>query len=699
MKIVAYALGASLALSPSLARAATLPLRRVVLYETGVGYFERQGSFDAQRGTALPVPTGHLDDALKTLVVLDGGSGATKARVTSIEFSSSVSPGMGRALAGLPEDEDPLSYEGLLRSLKGAGVEIATGQEKLRGRLVEVLSAEESGLERCVAVPEPGKACALRKEAAVVVLGERGELRRLLVADLTSVRPTDRALSSRIGAALDSLGERSAQVRRELEIRASGGKPIALAYIAEAPVWRATYRVVLDDSAAATLQGWALVHNDTDENWQSVRVELVNGQPDSFLFPLAAPRYRERELVTPEQELSTVPQLLHTTVDSMWGDEMVGSFGSGHGTLGGSGYGEGGGGRGEGIGLGAIGTVGNGGASSLLSVGNLAAVSSAAGAESGALFSYTLAAPVDLRAHASALLPFVQERVRASRIAWFEAPGKPARSALQLKNDTRQTLPAGTLAIFSDGAFSGESAIQRTKPGEARIVRYGFDLDVELTAERGSYSDEPRLLGYKGEALVEHFVRKHRLSYKLENRSGSARSVYAELAFVNNARVTGADRLDYDAERKKALAVFELPPKKQLTRKLAVDEGLYRRHAFAKLTAARLRDFAKRREVPAAQRAVVNEAAELLWDAEVRAGARAKRRAELTLLEVEIARIQATLAAMGTKNIRGAEKLVARVLEAEAERRKLVARIQELGVEIEQRRNRAKRALQKLPRA
>ena len=66
-----------------------------------------------------------------------------------------------------------------------------------------------------------------------------------------------------------------------------------------------------------------------------MRVELVNGRPDAFLFPLAAPRYARRGLVTPERELSTVPQLLDRPVDEMWatgdtwGDEVGDAYGAG----------------------------------------------------------------------------------------------------------------------------------------------------------------------------------------------------------------------------------------------------------------------------------------------------------------------------------------------------------------------------------
>ena len=54
---------------------------------------------------------------------------------------------------------------------------------------------------------------------------------------------------------------------------------MTLGYVAETPVWRTTYRLVLDDTGkSGVLEGWALIHNDTDEDWRGVRVELANGR-------------------------------------------------------------------------------------------------------------------------------------------------------------------------------------------------------------------------------------------------------------------------------------------------------------------------------------------------------------------------------------------------------------------------------------
>ena len=119
--------------SRSVLRSNVLPLRTVRLYETGVGYFERQGDLGSPSGVSLPVPSGHLDDALKTLIVItDQG----KARVNGFEFASRITPGLARKLAGLPSVADePITYRALLASLAGAHVAVKVRRTDHGGEL------------------------------------------------------------------------------------------------------------------------------------------------------------------------------------------------------------------------------------------------------------------------------------------------------------------------------------------------------------------------------------------------------------------------------------------------------------------------------------------------------------------------------------------------------------------------------------
>lgn len=681
--------------------AGALPLKRVRFYEAGVAYFERSGAI-AGGATTLPVPAAHLDDALKTLVVLSDAKGA---RVDGVEFESRVSRSLGRALAGLSEDGPPLSLHALMKSLKGARVRVSLGGERVDGRIVELVDAEDSDLEECVPVvaaqAEKDEGCRLRREPTLILMTDEGTFRRLRARDVDGVRPMDPALAKRLDAAVDAGSPGSVRAQKDLELKLRGAPDVKLGYVAEAPVWRTTYRLVIDtDGKQAALQGWALLHNDTDEPWRAVAIELVSGRPDSFLFPLVSPRYLPRELEEPESVLTTVPQLLTTTPDAIWAErtgEWVGdAFGAGG--LGLSGVGQGGGGTGAGIGLGSIGTVGagavTGAQSSKLTVGNLAGVDGADGVEAGALFRYALDAPLDLDAHASALVPFVGDGIAARPVAFFAAADRGARSAAYLAHGGTQTLPAGTIAVFAQGGFSGETRLRRMKPGQTQVIQFGDDLDVDLRRIRSTVSDQPRLLAFDGDDLVEHFVRHHVVEYRLENRGGSATDVVLELAYVDNAKVRGADELLYEAVAERALARFAIGPKGRVTRKLDVHEGLSRRWPIVKLGSAELERLAVARTLPVEQRHVIEDAAVHASLAARSRATRATLRAELDDRLKEATRLREHARALGKMD--GVERIVERLLAAEARVETLRGRIGRLDREIAGRVRRTLTALGKL---
>ncbi len=653
--------------SAATTQTAALPLKRLRLYETGVGYFERSGVLSQDEHAGLPIPAGHLDDALKTLVVLTPGG---KAATEGVEFGSSLSHGMARAMAGLPVEDDnaAVTYEVLLASLKGSRVEVRTPRQTYTGRLVDVEAiadaepSDEAKTGTKTKTPRP------QPHSRLTVLTDHAEVVHVEGTDIEAVRPTDAAQVARIDAALEALLAHGAANHHLLRLLGKPGAPVTLGYIAETPVWRTTYRLVIGSDQRAMLQAWALLHNDTDENWQNVQVELVNGRPDSFLFPLAAPRYARRELVTPKNELSTVPQLMGSTADTLWGDHAGETFGAGG--IGLSGTGEGGGGRGEGIGLGSIGTVGHGygsggvGESSLLEVGDLAGIAQAKGVESGALFVYGMPTPLALRAHASALVPFLQQSVEAEPIAWFESAGATARSAVRFVNSTTQTLPPGTMAFFGGGGFSGESAIDRLRPSEKRFLTFGADLDAIATQSVISVDDRVERLTFLGDQLSEHFRRTTDSEWTLENRGGLPRTMVVSLDIDHNATFKGADATDYDAQTSRPLATFRVPPRQEQKRNTTSVEGLARHTSLAQLSSHRLTTLAALTSLAARDKLVATEAASKQKDLEETRGRLAAAREEQKSLETDLARFREDAKAVGD---RGAltQPLVARIVAAE----------------------------------
>ena len=369
--------------------------------------------------------------------------------------------------------------------------------------------------------------------------------------DILKVRPVDPPSPRRLDAAIDALSTRSAQNARSLQLLGDAHGKVTFGYIAETPIWRTTYRLVVAPPGkdSAQLQGWALVHNDTDERWNGIHLELVNGEPDSFLFPLAAPRYARRTLVHPETPLSTMAQLQGTTPDALWGDHLDAAtsgsgqrpgFGSGYGRLGGSHRS-----HAPSVRMGAT-QVNEVGASSVLSVGNLADLAPAQGVENGALFVFAMPGAFVLDAHSSALVPIMDKPVKTENIAFFASAGGTARAAVRFVNSTGQTLPAGTLAVFGAGGFAGETALDRLKPGDRRFLQVGNDLDAEVTSKTSDRTEESKRLTFRNGRLEEHFLATTKQTWELENRGGAARTFYVALTAEKNATVTGTDRVDFD---------------------------------------------------------------------------------------------------------------------------------------------------------
>src|SRR3982751_4088960 len=101
-----------------------LPIRRMILYKHGVGYFERRG---AVSGTALRLsfPRAAMDDVLKSLVTLDLGAG----QVHGVDFETPEDRAsqIARGSIHLSDDRSLLD---LLRDLRGRRVRLWLEEER-----------------------------------------------------------------------------------------------------------------------------------------------------------------------------------------------------------------------------------------------------------------------------------------------------------------------------------------------------------------------------------------------------------------------------------------------------------------------------------------------------------------------------------------------------------------------------------------
>jgi len=287
----------------------TLPIRRVILYSNGVAYIERRGTVSGHAEINLSFKQSQVDDVLKSMIVLDLGQGRIgavsynssappSARMADIPFS--ITAGSGNDLSG--------GLAGVLGQLQGARVLVTTASRTATG---SILTVEERRSQA------DGNRSPLTSHA-LVIASEGGELMSFDLAEVRSVKLIDEGTRrdvSEFANASASARRRDAKTIVVTSERA-GPREMVVSYTVAAPIWKTTYRVVLDSTGKPFFQGWAIVDNVSEEDWNNVSLSLISGSPVSFIQPIQKPFYRYRPVVPMPDDLRLAPQIYEASEGS-----------------------------------------------------------------------------------------------------------------------------------------------------------------------------------------------------------------------------------------------------------------------------------------------------------------------------------------------------------------------------------------------
>ncbi len=294
-----------------------LALKKVTLYKHGVGYFERQGKINGDRQLTFLFDAAQMNDVLKSLVVLDLGRG----NISSVTFDSTKPLDKRIEEFGLRLDSsDKVGLTSLLGQMKGARVEVRSnvgGALSLTGSVV--------GIEKRTNI----QATARTETSELILINDSGELRSVPLDQIRGIKILDAKVRDDLDRYLSILRSSIHKNLRQLTISTTGNgeRDMFVSYVVEAPVWKATYRIVLDAKAKPFLQGWALVDNVQDEDWTNVTLSLIAGAPVSFIQDLQQPRYKSRPIVGMPEDISIMP----TVPQSGMGFGIGGGVGAGRG--------------------------------------------------------------------------------------------------------------------------------------------------------------------------------------------------------------------------------------------------------------------------------------------------------------------------------------------------------------------------------
>ena len=459
------------------AHAVDVPVKVVVLFSSGVGYFEHAGPIKGTSSAELRFKTNQINDILKSLVLEDTNGG----KVTAVTYPSQDP--IAKTLRSFQIDitGNPSLGE-LLNQLRGAKVAVTLGVENVQGTIL--------GLEK-KQKPAGDKATV---EVWVLNLIDGGTIRSVELDQVTKLELEDKQLQEELSKALLALAQSRDQDKKPVTINftGEGERQVRLGYVVETPIWKTSYRLLLGEEKKgakpqAALQGWAIVENQTDNDWNAVQLSLVSGRPISFIQDLYQPLYVPRPTVKQELFASLRPQTYEGGMDSakkadkfaeaqMDARHMAVPMAAGNASSA----------RKLSLQSAAARAEGGDSAPTDRPMDASASVASVASASKiGELFQYTVGS-VSLPRQRSAMIPIITDPVEVERLSIYNQsvlPRNPLNGA-RVKNTTDKHLLAGPITVLDANSYAGDASIDNVPPGQERLISFGVDLQVLVDATK-----------------------------------------------------------------------------------------------------------------------------------------------------------------------------------------------------------------------
>jgi hypothetical protein len=541
-----------------------LPLKRVVLFSSGVGFFENAGKVQNDAKVEMKFKVDQINDLLKSMVVedLDGG------QVTTVNYGSKDP--ITKTLKSFAVDltANPTMAQ-LLGQVRGEKVEIEA-PNKITGVIVGLETQKKQVGENQFIDTE-----------VLNLLTEDG-LRSVPMDTVSRLKLANEKLDGELKKALALLasGHDSDKKGVEISFLGKGERRVRIGYIQETPIWKTTYRLVLAEEKPF-IQGWAIVENTSEEDWKDVRLSLVSGRPISFTMDLYQPLYVPR----PQEELELYASLRPQT----YGQDLAnkekafvekqlppGATGLAVANK-----------LGRRVAVAKDSAAAGRETESLqmmvtprvvvqeeegkLGFGNQGVQSVAQAADVGNFFQYSIDTPVSLPRQQSAMLPIVSGEVKADRVSIYNqsVQAKHPLAGLKFTNTTGLYLMQGPITVFDGGAYAGDAKIEDLPPGTERLVSYALDLDTEVAPEYKGHPDEllsVKLL--KGTMIASRkYVRG--TEYTVKNSGKTTKTILIEDPFDPQWTLTAPAKPD---EKTRNLYRFAVEAKPGEPAKLLVEE-------------------------------------------------------------------------------------------------------------------------------
>ncbi len=568
--------------------AVSLPITRVVLFNSGVGYFSRSGEVVDDARVDLMFPEQDINDLLKSMALEDFNNG----KIAAISYDSREPVSRTLSSFAINLNGNP-TFAGILSQMRGERVDVvlAPGTLNQPGKLTGAIVGVEK--QKVVQGSAP-------IEVEVLNMWCSEGLRSVKLPEIQQLKFANPVIESEFRRALDvlALGHDSQKKAVSLHFAGEGKRKVQVGYVIEAPIWKTSYRLVMDEKNKPYLQGWAMVENPTDEDWAGVKMALISGRPISFKMDLYNPLYVDRPVVEPElfaslrpvtyrggfeaEKLGRMAESKKAEVQALFDQckalmkqekyaeaEMVAlkakqlepdnpactalaemakltravkdgeRLGEEKATRLGLNQAEAAPTNSTTLtrpliisGLGDIDVkfaketaTEMGRRLATGGVGNAAT----AGAL-GDFFQYTIDHPVSLARQKSAMLPIVGKEIEGQRVSIYNqfVQGTHPLLGLKFKNTSGLHLNQGPITVFEGSVYAGDTRVLDVQPNEERIVSYAIDLGVEVDPQNGPGTQKvTSVKAVKGIVTTTTKLMEEK-KYRIVNRGQSDRTLIIE---------------------------------------------------------------------------------------------------------------------------------------------------------------------------
>jgi hypothetical protein len=468
-----------------------LPIVHMTLYKHGVGYFRRRGSV-AGEAVKLTFRREEMDDLLKSLTVIDLGGG----QVRGVDYDTPQS--RQERLAGCSVIlDDSRSLRDLLMALRGRTVQLLlTDGNTIAGQLLGLDEADEKPLGRSLA-------SVLQTDTETVAVAALSRIEGVELQDDTAAADLRFFLQTALGQ----------ETHRSITIRLSpGSHELEVSYIAPAPTWRVSYRLVVDtaNNAApeALLQGWGIFDNRLEEDLTDISLSLTAGMPISFVYDLYTPHTPERPVVKDEDRTAAAPVMFDAMIAEAEPEAVYEMATRTMPTAPAPAF-----------------------AKRRMSAKAMAqsVESAATGKALGELFQYNVDVPVTVGRGQSAMVPIVSDTLTPRKDLIFNATKMPDHpvATLRFKNSTGLTLERGPVTVLENGEYVGEAVLPFTVDQSEAVISYAVELGVHIEQTQKSEHHLHALSLKDGYMLQQHYETMQ-TTYRVDNRTPQAKTILLE---------------------------------------------------------------------------------------------------------------------------------------------------------------------------